>query len=105
MRLSIDHAIVDYNLRTFRLLYVSILTRFDYSYYSVLVATVFLTLDATSYSATEGDPSVQVCVSGSVGTGDLMDIAGQSFEVDLSLSDGTALGMYTMTYMHYTSSS
>ena len=47
---------------------------------------------------------MQVCVNGSVGTGDLMDIAGQSFEVDLSLLDGTALGMYTMTYMHYTSS-
>ena len=66
----------------------------DYSYYSVLVAAVFLSLDATSYSAAEGVPTVQVCVSGSVGTGDLMDIAGQSFEVDLSLSDGTALGMY-----------
>ena len=35
---------------------------------------------------------MQVCVSGSVGTGDLNDIAGESFEVDLSLSDGTAQG-------------
>ncbi len=36
---------------------------------------------------------MQVCVSGSVGIGDLNDIAGESFEVDLSLSNGTAIGM------------
>ena len=36
---------------------------------------------------------MQVCVSGSVGTGDINDIVGESFEVDLSLSDGTAIGM------------
>ena len=36
---------------------------------------------------------MQVCVSGSVGTGDLNDIAGESFEVDLALSDGTAIGI------------
>ena len=35
---------------------------------------------------------MQVCVSGSVGAGDLNDIAGESFEVELSLSDGTAIG-------------
>ncbi len=67
-----------------------------YSYHSVLVAAVFLTLDATSYDAAEGVPTVEVCVSGSVGTGDLNDIAGETFEVDLSLSDGTAIGMCTL---------
>ena len=36
---------------------------------------------------------MQVCVSGSVGTGDLDGIAGESFEVNLTLSDGTAIGM------------
>ena len=35
---------------------------------------------------------MEVCVLGSVGTGDLNDIAGESFEVDLSLSDGTTQG-------------
>ena len=38
-------------------------------------------------------PIVQVTVSGSVGTGNLIDIAGQSFVVNLTLSDGTATGL------------
>ena len=65
-----------------------------YTFLFFLAAAVFLTLDAISYDAFEGVPTVEVCVEGSVGTGDLNDIAGQSFEVDLALSDGTALGRY-----------
>lgn len=60
------------------------------------IAIVFLSLDATSYEATEGVPTVQVCVSGSVSTADLSDIDGESFEVNLTLSDGTAIGLYTL---------
>lgn len=60
--------------------------------WSVLAAIVFLTLDASTYDTSEDETAVQVCVSGSVGTGDLNDIAGQSFEVTLSTIDGTALG-------------
>ena len=63
------------------------------------VAAIFLTLDATSYGAFEGVPNVEVCVFGSVGTGDLSDIAGESFEVDLALSDGTATGRYHYIYV------
>ena len=36
---------------------------------------------------------MKVCVSGSVGTGNLNDIAGESYEVDIALSDGTAIGI------------
>ena len=61
---------------------------------SCTLAAVTLTLDATSYNGSEDVPTVQVCVSGSVGTGDLNDIAGESFEVDLALSNGTAIGMH-----------
>ena len=37
---------------------------------------------------------MQVTVSGSVSTGNLSDIAGQSFVVNLALSDGTATGLF-----------
>ena len=60
---------------------------------SLSVASVSLALDASVYNTTEGSPSVQVCVSGSVSTGNLSHIGGQSFEVNLTLSDGTALGL------------
>ena len=44
---------------------------------------------------------MEVCVEGSVGTGDLNDIAGESFEVVLSLSDGTAIGRYHFIHVLY----
>ena len=59
---------------------------------SVPVAAVFLSLDAATYDTSEDAATVQVCVSGSVGTGNLSDIAGQSFAVNLALIDGTAIG-------------
>ena len=68
----------------------------DYSCFSVVVATVSLSLDATSYNGTEGVPNVQVCVVGEVGTGNLDDIAGETFEVNVSLFDGTAIGMHNV---------
>ena len=36
---------------------------------------------------------MEVCVLGSVSTGDLNDVAGQSFVVNLALSNGTAEGL------------
>ena len=54
---------------------------------------VSLTLDASVYNTAEGIPIVQVTVTGSVATGNLSDIAGQSFVVNLALSDGTATGL------------
>ena len=63
-------------------------------YYFVLVAAVFLSLDASRYMAAEGVPDVEVCVEGSLGTGDLSDIAGESFVVDLVLLNASAIGMY-----------
>ena len=68
----------------------------DDSCYSVVVATVSLSLDTTSYNETEGVPNVQVCVVGEVGTGNLDDIAGETFEVNVSLFDGTAIGMHNV---------
>ena len=44
--------------------------------------------------AAEGVPDVEVCVEGSLGTGDLSDIAGESFVVDLVLLNASAIGMY-----------
>ena len=58
----------------------------------LLAAIVYLTLDAISYDAFEGVPTVEVCVEGSLHAGDLNDIAGSSFVVDLSLVPGTAVG-------------
>ena len=42
---------------------------------------------------------MQVCVVSEVGTGNLDDIAGETFEVNVSLFDGTAIGMHNV-YMH-----
>ena len=67
---------------------------------SPFVAAVSLTLDANVYNAAEGIPTVQVCVVGSVATGKLSDIAGQSFEVNLALSDGTATGLCSRCDRH-----
>ena len=39
---------------------------------------------------------MQVCVVGEVGTGNLDDIAGETFEVNVSLFDGTAIGMHNV---------
>ena len=44
---------------------------------------------------------MEVCVNGSFNAGDLNDIANESFLVDLSLSNGTAIGRYHYIHVLY----